>query len=59
MPNEPEATQDTQPRYDKGAEGPSTRIPAPTRQDVFRDLEKVAKVRKRPSVGNGKGGPEK
>ena len=42
--NEP--TQETQPRYEDGAEGPETEIPIPTREEVFRDLGKSAKPRK-------------
>ena len=37
-------TQETQPRRGKPA-----RIPVPKRKDVFRDLGKVAKLRKRPT----------
>jgi hypothetical protein len=37
----------------KGAE-----IPIPTREEVFRDLGKVAKPRKSESPADGEGGPE-
>lgn len=45
MPDEPDErpTQHTE----KGLE-----IPIPTREEVFRDLEKVAKPRKRPSTSH-------
>jgi hypothetical protein len=43
-PNTNGETQETQP-----AKGDPVRIPVPKRKDVFRDLEKVAKPRKRPS----------
>ena len=39
-------TQETQPQYEDGAEGPATEIPIPTREEVFRDLDKVAKPHK-------------
>ncbi len=43
MPDEPDErpTQHTEKGYE---------IPIPTREEVFRDLEKVAKPRKRPST---------
>lgn len=47
---EPEPTQET--------EGGAV-IPVPTRGDVFRDLEKVAKPRRRPSVDDGEGGADR
>jgi len=34
-------------------------IPIPTREEVFRDLGKVAKPRKNDSPAEGEGGPEK
>ncbi len=43
-PNENGQTQETQPKR-----GKPVRIPVPKRQDVFRDLAKVAKARKRPA----------
>lgn len=41
-------TQETKP-----AKGKPARIPVPKRKDVFRDLEKVAKPRKRPASPTG------
>lgn len=46
--NGDEPTQETQPQYEDGATGPPTDIPIPTREEVFRDLGKVAKPRKPP-----------
>ena len=43
----------------KPAEGEPVEIPVPTREEVFRDLGKVAKPREPGSpVGDGESGPE-
>jgi len=39
-------------------QGKPARIPVPKRQDVFRDLEKVAKPRKPPSPADGESGTQ-
>lgn len=52
--NDDGPTQTTQP-----AEGEPMEIPVPTREEVFRDLGKIAKPRKSPpSADDGEGGPE-
>lgn len=46
----------TQPSQPK--EGEPVEIPVPTREEVFRDLGRVAKPRKPPSTDDGEGGAE-
>jgi hypothetical protein len=48
--NGSEPTQDTQPK-----KGEPVEVPIPTREEVFRDLGKVAKPRKNAPKGDGEG----
>jgi hypothetical protein len=52
-------TQETQPQpRPDGTVAEPGEIPIPSREEVFRDLGKVARPRKTESPGDGEGGPE-